>query len=402
MASRIMLYTGKGGVGKTTVAAATALRCADLGYRTIVLSTDAAHSLGDSLDKELGPEPVKVSKNLWAQEIDVYYSIEKHWRTLQRYLSAILRWQGAEGLLAEEMSVIPGMEEGASLLWVNQHYSEGEFDVIVVDCAPTAETLRLLSLPDVGRWWFDHLFPIGKRATLLLGPVARPFLDNMPLPDKEIFDAVEELFDKLGEIHGLLSDPEISTVRLVMNPEKMVIKETQRTYTYLNLYGYVTDLVAVNKLIPENAGDYMKGWREAQARYVQMVEEIFSPLPIIKIPLLEQEAVGFKMLRAVADAAFQDQDPVRVFYSARAQEYTRTDSHYELRLKLPFAKKEELSLLLRGEEITLQVGHYRRNILLPRTLVGLEVEGATFEGDTLVITFLTPEGNTQRQQRSPR
>jgi arsenite-transporting ATPase len=396
MASRIILYTGKGGVGKTTVAAATALRAAELGYSTIVLSTDAAHSLGDSLDKELGPEPVKVAKNLWAQEIDVYYSIEKHWQTLQRYLSAVLRWQGAEGLLAEEMSVIPGMEEGASLLWVNQHHAEGKYEVIIVDCAPTAETLRLLSLPDVGRWWFDHLFPIGKRATLLLGPVARPFLDNMPLPDREIFDAVEQLFDKLGEIHGLLSDPSVSTVRLVMNPEKMVIKETQRTYTYLNLYGYVTDLVAINRLIPENAGEFMAGWREAQQRYVQMVEEIFSPLPIIRIPLLEQEVVGLKMLRRLADVAFGQDDPTRVYYSVRAQEYARLNSHYELRLKLPFARKEDLSLLLRGEEITLQVGHYRRNIILPRTLVGMEVEGATFEGDTLVITFLSPEASNRK------
>ncbi len=399
MASRIVLYTGKGGVGKTTVAAATALKAADLGYRTIVLSTDPAHSLGDSLDKELGPEPVEVSNNLWAQEIDVYYSIEKHWRTLQRYLAAVLRWQGAEGLLAEEMSVVPGMEEGASLLWVNQHHSEGKYDVIIVDCAPTAETLRLLSLPDVGRWWFDHLFPIGKRATLLLAPVARPLLDNMPLPDREIFDAAEELFERLGTIHSLLSDPNVSTVRLVMNPEKMVIKETQRTYTYLNLYGYVTDLVAINRLIPESAGDFMAGWREAQQRYVQMVEEIFSPLPILKIPLLEREVVGLEMLRRFADAAFGDDDPTRLYYAGRAQEYVRRDGQYELRLKLPFARKEDLSLLMRGDEITIQVGHYRRNIILPRTMVGLEVDGATLEGDTLVITFLSPDAH-QKQHPS--
>src|SRR5919202_144709 len=201
---RIILYTGKGGVGKTTTAAATALRCAELGHRTIVLSTDAAHSLSDSFERPLVPEPVEIAPNLWGQQVDVYYSVQKYWSTLQRYLASVFSWQGIENLLAEEIAVVPGMDEGASLLWVNQHYREKKFDVIVVDCAPTAETLRLLSVPDVARWWFDRFFPIGKRATLMLGPMVRPFLDNMPMPDRTTLDAVEDLFDQLDEIHKLL------------------------------------------------------------------------------------------------------------------------------------------------------------------------------------------------------
>ncbi len=256
---RILLYTGKGGVGKTSAAAATALRCAELGYRTVVLSTDTAHSLADSFDLPLGPEPVGIGPNLWGQEADVYYSIEKHWATLQQYLAAVFTWQGIGDLLAEEIAVIPGMEEGIGLLWIDQHHREGRFDVIIVDCSPTAETLRLLSLPDTGRWWFERLFPIGKRATLMLGPLVRPFLDNMPLPDRDTLDAAKALFDQLGDLYRLLTDPEVSSVRLVMNPEMMVIREAQRSYTYLNLYGYATDAVICNRIFPAAEDGYFAG-----------------------------------------------------------------------------------------------------------------------------------------------
>jgi arsenite-transporting ATPase len=385
---RIILYTGKGGVGKTSVAAATALRCAELGHRTVVLSTDAAHSLSDSFDVPLGPEPVEIAPNLWGQEVDVYYSMEKHWATLQRYMAAVFSWQGIQNMLAEEIAVIPGMEEGASLLWVNQHATEGRYDVVVVDCAPTAETLRLLSIPDVGRWWFERLFPIGKRATLALAPIARPLLDNMPLPDRETFDAAEALFDQLDEIHRLLSNPESSTMRLVLNPEKMVIKEAQRTYTYLNLYGYVTDAVVCNRVMPEAAqGGYFDAWLETQARYLRMVEEAFSPLPILTGPFFEREVVGFEMLRRLADALFDTDDPSRILFHGQTHRVEETDEGYTLVVPLPFVEKGDISLLRSGDDLTVQVGKYRRSFVLPRVLAGLETIGAKFEGDTLRIRF---------------
>lgn len=385
---RIILYTGKGGVGKTSMAAATALRCAELSHRTVVLSTDAAHSLSDSFEVSLGPEPVEIAPNLWGQEVDVYYSIEKYWSTLQRYMAAVFSWQGVENMLAEEIAVIPGMEEGASLLWVNQHYEQDDYDVIVVDCAPTAETLRLLSLPDVGRWWFEHLFPIGRRATLALAPIARPLLDNMPLPDRETFDAAEDLFDELSDIHRLLSDPDLSSMRLVINPEKMVIKEAQRTYTYLNLYGYVTDAIICNRVMPpEVEGSYFEVWLDTQQKYLQMIEEAFAPLPILTAPYFEQEVVGFDMLRRLAGVLFDERDPAEIFFRGQAYRIEERDGEYTLAVPLPFVEKQDISLLSKGDELTVQVGGYRRTFILPRVLMGMETRGAKFEGHELRIRF---------------
>jgi arsenite-transporting ATPase len=386
-ARRILLYTGKGGVGKTSVAAATALRCAELGQRTVVLSTDAAHSLADSFDTPLGPKPVEIAPNLWGQEVDVYYSIEKHWAKLQQYLAAVFSWQGVDDLVAEEIAVIPGMEEGAGLLWIDQHYREGQFDVIVVDCAPTAATLRLLSLPDAGRWWFERLFPIGRRATLMLGPLARPFLDNMPIPDRATLDAAEAVFDQLGRLRQLLADPDLSSMRLVVNPEKMVIKEAQRTYTYLSLYGYVCDAVICNRVFPEDAGGYFSARREMQTRYLQMIEEGFSPLPILKVPYFEQEVVGQAGLRRMAEALYGDGDPARLLYRGRTQTIEEEGDSYVLSLPLPFAARDDLDLLRAGDELTVQVGNRRRNLVLPRVLSALEISQAKLVDDSLKIRF---------------
>ncbi len=385
---RIVLYTGKGGVGKTSVAAATALRCAELGYRTVVLSTDAAHSLSDSFEVELAPEPVAVAPNLWGQEVDIYYSLGKYWATLQQYLAAVFSWRGVESMLAEEIAVIPGMEEGASLLWVNQHYLDAKYDVIIVDCAPTAETLRLLSLPDVGRWWFDRLFPIGRRATLALAPIARPLLDNMPLPDRATFKATEDLFAELDKIHQLLSDSRISSMRLVVNPEKMVIKEAQRTYTSLNLYSYVTDVVVCNRVMPDTAqGSYFEAWLTSQRKYLQMVEEAFAPLPIMTAPYFEQEVAGIPMLKRLAAALFGERDPAQIFFEGQAYRIEKNADGYVLAVPLPFVDREDVSLLRKESELTLQVGARRRTFALPRVLAGRETRGAGFVEHELRIHF---------------
>lgn len=253
---------------------------------------------------------------------------------------------------------------------------------------PTAETLRLLSIPDVGRWWFDRLFPIGRRATLAQAPLARPLLNSMPLPDRETFDATEGLFDQLGDMHRVLSNPETSSMRLVLNPEKMVIKEAQRTYTYLNLYGYVTDAIVCNRVMPQQAaGSYLGAWLETQAKYLQLVEEAFAPLPILTVPYFEQEVVGFAMLRRLAMALFGEGDPSRIFFQGQTHHIKEQNGEYVLAVPLPFVEKRDISLLSKGDELTVQVRGYRRSFILPWALMGLQTQGAKFEGDVLRIRF---------------
>ena len=387
MARRILLYTGKGGVGKTTVAAATALRAAELGHRTVVLSTDPAHSLADAFGVTLGPEPVRLAPGLWGQETDVYYNLRRWWGTVHDWLRALLAWQGVDEMEAEEVAAVPGMEELASLLWINNHHESGDYDVVIVDCAPTGETLRLLSFPESARWWIDKLLPLQRRLSMVLRPVIRP-LTNMPVPDREVFDSVEGLVSQLAQLHGLLSDGEVATVRLVVNPEKMVIRETQRTFTYLNLYGYVTDAVVCNRVLPEDVGDpYFARWKEAQEGYLRLIHEAFAPLPIVTVPLLRDEVTGMEALRQMAGHLFGGDDPTRIYYPMVAHEVRAEDGGFVLSLGAPFTTKDDVSLAQRGDELFVQVGAHRRNILLPRLLSGLRATGARMEGGRLHIRF---------------
>ncbi len=383
---RIILFTGKGGVGKTTMAAATALRASQLGHRTVVVSTDAAHSLGDSFDMELKPEPRPLADNLWGQETDVYYNLETHWGTVQEWLRALLAWRGLDEMVADEVATLPGMDELSSLLWINDHYNSGRYDLIVVDCAPTAETLKLLSFPEIAGWWVEKLLPIHRRVVGALRPMVRPFTD-LPLPTEEVYAAGEDLFRRLQELRDLLCTEEAS-VRLVLNPEKMVVKEAQRTFTYLNLYGYPTDAVICNRLIPGEVEDqYFDTWKSAQQEYYRLVQESFSPLPILAVPLMTQEVVGRTMLERVADVLYGDQDPTQLFFRGRVQEVAHEDGTYVLSIALPFVGKEQISLTQSGDELTIRVGTFKRNVILPRLLVGLTAQGAKFEDDRLRITF---------------
>jgi arsenite-transporting ATPase len=385
---RIILYTGKGGVGKTTVAGATALRCSQLGYRTLVISTDPAHSLADSFDRKLGPEPTKIRENLYGQEIDVYYSIEKHWGTLKEYLRALFKWQGVDEVLAEELAILPGMEEGAAFLWVHQFAKDKEFDVIVIDSAPTGETLRLLSLPDVGRWWMEKIFPIQKRMVKVLGPAIRAITDA-PIPSEKTYDAAEDLYTRLEEIHRILSNEEVSSIRIVVNPEKMVIREAQRAYTYLNLYGYPVDLIIVNRVLPKEAtSEYFRAQRSRQNRYLKLIEESFSPLPIVQIPQLGKEVFGLKSLEEIANHLFSKKDPTKIYYTGNPMRIVSEDGAYQFYIRLPFAKKSEIKITQWGDELILQVGIHRRNIFLPRFLAGMHAKEAKLEGDELRITFV--------------
>jgi arsenite-transporting ATPase len=384
---RIILYTGKGGVGKTTVAAATALKCARLGYKTIVVSTDPAHSLRDSFNKELGPEPKKIGENLFGQEIDVYYSVEKYWGKLTEYLQSLLGWMNVDDILAEEFSVFPGMEEISAFLWVNNHYHEADYDVIIVDSAPTGETLRLLSLPDIARWWLVKIFPIEKRVMRVIKPAIR-VVSNMPLPEEKTYDAIEILFEKLDAIRQVLADPKVTSMRLVMNLENMVIKETQRAYTYLNLYGYPVDSLIINRTMPEELDHpYFKKWRKKQEKYRKDIDDMFSPLPMFDAPLFSEEIQGLKALDKFSTELFDHTDPTTIFYSEKQYKVVKNNDNFEMQLKLPFVTKKEVELFHMGDELTIHIENQKRNIFLPNFLAKLEVKKANFDGDILKVVF---------------
>lgn len=383
-------------MGKTSVAAATALRSAELGRRTVIVSTDPAHSLADSLDMTLGPEPIEVAPRLFAQEIDVLHQMDRYWGEVQEYLAAVLTWRGVDQIIAEETSVFPGMEELASLLQIVKLHDDGDNDVVIVDAAPTGETLRLLSFPEVGRWYLEKIMPLERRALQLTAPILRRLVD-VPIPDNSVFDALERLLRQLERMHELLTDPEKSTVRLVLNPEKMVIREAQRTFTYLNLYGFPVDAVISNRVLPRGVGDtYFAGWHEAQARYGQLVADAFSPVPIFQVPLFEAEVVGPDMLRRMAEAIYGDRDPTGIFYTGQAQRIDRQDSGYRLTMPLPFVSKEEIHLTQVSDELVIRIGNQKRNIILPRALVGLPVTSARHEDGVLTLMF----GNGQGSDRA--
>jgi arsenite-transporting ATPase len=388
--ARILLYTGKGGVGKTSIAAATALTCAQRGYRTIVLSTDIAHSLADVFGVELGPEPTEIAPNLWAQESDVYYNVSRYWGRIQEYAASVLRWRGLDEVLAEEMTVLPGMDEVGSLLWIAEHHDSGEYDVIVVDAAPTGETLRLLSLPEAGRWWMEKIEPIGRRITKLTGPLIHRVV-GMPIPGDEVFNAGEELFQRLEHMHDLLIDADRTSVRVVLTLERVVIKEAQRSFTYFHLYGYPTDLVVANRVLPDEVGwRYFKGWHEMQQRYAPMVEQAFAPIPILRAPFLDREVIGLEVLSELGGQLYGEADPSMPFYRGRPYSVARENGEFILSVELPFAMKEEISLSRHADELVIEVGSWRRNVVLPRALVDAPTRGAKFDEHVLKIRFAAP------------
>lgn len=384
---RIILYTGKGGVGKTSVAAATALRCAELGYRTIALSTDLAHSLSDSFDMPLGNQPHLITDNLWGQETELSQTVEEHWGTIRGYIAALLTWRGMDEVTADEIAFLPGMEELANLLYIVYYNQDKKYDVLIVDSAPTGETLRLLSFPEIMHWWMTKMFPIGRKLAGAVYPIARTLV-SMPLPSNEVFDSIQQLFSEIEKIRSLLANPEIASIRLVVNPEKMVIKEAQRTFTYLNLYGYPVDLVVCNRIIPDEVEDsYFKVWKETQSKYRQQIEDGFSPVPVFDVPLMKREIVGIPMLKNTAKALFGDKDPTRIFFHGQAHKIEKEDSNYVLTILLPFTGKKDVSLVQSGDELIIRVANFKRNIILPHILIGLAVTEARMEDGSLRIKF---------------
>ena len=398
--TRIVLYTGKGGVGKTSIAAASALLSARHGHRTIVLSTDIAHNLADAFGRKLGAEPTALAPNLWGQEPDVYFNIGRYWRTIQSYMAELFSWRGLDEVLAEEMTVLPGMDELGNLLWIADHVDSGKYDVIVVDAAPTGETLRLLSLPEASRWWIERIAPIGRRVSRLGRPMIERVI-GVPMPRDEVFAAAERLLNRLEQVHRLLADPEQSSVRIVLALEKLSIVEAQRSFTYFHLFGYPSDLVIGNRVLPAGVdGDgSFGGLRQAQQRYLPQVEAQFAPVPVRTVPQFDREMIGEERLTEIGEALFGDLDPTDFFYRGRPYRVRNVNGSHILEVALPFTSRDEVQLTRSGDEILLQVGGWRRSIVLPRALVDAPAMGAKMEDGVLRIQFKARERETTKGAR---
>ena len=384
---RVLLITGKGGVGKTTVSAATAVHAADRGYRTLVMSTDPAHSLGDAFQLDFGDRPTPIEAGLAAQQINSQQRIEESWGEVRDALTEFFDWSGLKGIEAEELTVFPGMDEIFSLVTVRDHVRSGEYDLIVVDCAPTAETLRLLSLPDVLAWYMEKMFPIGRRVAKVVRPVITK-VTSMPVADDKVFEAVARFYDRLDGIREILSDPDITSARLVMNPEKMVIAEARRTYTYLGLFGYLVDAAIVNRVLPAAVDDsYFARWREIQKSHLAAVEEGFADVAIQHLRLFDEEMVGIDRLRQVGIELFGDSDPTDRLSDGRPFRVEDVGDDVVMIVAVPLAERGDVDLMRHGNELVITVGPYRRSIILPDSLSRRHVRRAQLVEGELRITF---------------
>lgn len=402
---RILLFTGKGGVGKTTVAAATAIRCADAGARTLVLSTDPAHSLADSFDHPLQTEPTRITGTLFGQQLDAQERMEESWGEIQLYLAELFDWAGVDAVEAEELSVLPGLDEIFALTDIKQFADSGDWDVLIVDCAPTAETIRLLSLPDILAWYMERIFPATRRMNKLMKPVLSR-VTKIPMAGDNVYSATSRFYDRLDGVKELLADSTRSSVRLVVNPEQMVIAEARRTYTYLSLFGYRVDAVVANRLLPDAVSDpWFDRWKALHTKHLTAIEEGFAPLPILRAELAQTELVGVESLRAFADVLYRDRDPAAILHADDPLEITKRGNRYVLTLSLPFADRDELEVGRHGDELLVRVGPYRRAIFLPDSLRRRGVSSASLRDGRLTVTFDAgsgTRGSTRPSGRSAR
>jgi arsenite-transporting ATPase len=399
---RIILYLGKGGVGKTTIAAASALRSAQAGYRTLVVSTDIAHSLADSLDVTLTGEPVEVAPNLYAQEINVLDEIRQHWGEMQEYVGSMLRRQGMSKPIAEEMAIIPGMEEVVSLLHIHKQALEGRFERVIVDAAPTGETMRLLTMPESFQWYVARLSGWGDTTLRIAGGLIRKLM-----PEKDPFVGLNNLVAGVKELQKVLLDPTVTSYRVVLNPEKMVIKEGARAVTYLSLYGYPVDAVVVNRILPGIESDgigntrlvqpsedpYLRHLQEIQTRYLADIEREFHPLPILRSAWFDREMVGIEKLQMLAAALFPQTDPGQIFFVGQTQQILEEGNDYVLKLPLPHVELNKVKLTKRGDELFISIGNFKRELLLPAVLAQRNAGGAIFIDGILQVRF--PPGQAQ-------
>jgi arsenite-transporting ATPase len=385
---RILLFTGKGGVGKTTVAAATAVRAAEAGARTIVLSTDPAHSLADAFDVPLGDRPVQIAPRLWGQQLDARVRFEEAWSDVRSYLVDVLDWAGASSVEAEELSVVPGLDEVFALADIKSFATSGEYDLVVVDCAPTAETIRLLSLPDVLGWYMDRLFETQRRLTRLARPIMQR-VTNVPIAGESVFGAVRRFYDRLDGVRDLLIDGNVTSARLVVNAERLVVAEARRTYTYLSLFGYHVDAVIANRILPDEVDHpYLAQWKASQGANLAVIEEAFAPLPVLVSELASEEVVGLSALGMFAKRCYRDDDPARRLSFVEPFRVEAEGDTMSLSLQLPFVGRDEVDLSRTDHELVVTVGPYRRLLMLPDSLDRRSVAGARFIGDRLVIDFI--------------
>lgn len=388
---RIILMTGKGGVGKTSMAAATGWRCAEIGLKTLVLSTDPAHSLADSFDQPLGHDPIEVKPNLWGAELDALNELELNWGSVKTYITQVLQARGLDGVQAQELAILPGMDEIFSLVRVNRHYDEDDFDVLIIDSAPTGTALRLLSLPDVSGWYMRKFYKPLQGLAQMLRPIAEPIvkgLTGIPLPNNQVLDAPYEFYEKIERLERILTDNRITSVRLVTNPEKMVIKESLRAHAYLSLYGVATDLVVANRILPDTVVDpYFATWKASQQKYRQEIHENFAPLPVFEIPLYSEELVGWEALARLKKDLWGDRNPAEVLYAEQTMNVVTDNGQYRLDLYLPGIPKEQVELSKTGDELNIRIGNHRRNLVLPQTLAAMNPARAKMEEDYLRIHF---------------
>ena len=383
---RIILFTGKGGVGKTTVAASTAIKAAKEGKKTLIISTDPAHSLSDALDIKLTPEPTKVADNLFAQEFDVYYSMKKHWDHMRNMIHTVISWRGVDKVVAEELSVLPGMEEASAFLWLEKYYREGEYDVIVIDSAPTGETLTLLTLPQVAKSWMTKAF---SKKSLAVKTVTKgvQFFTGVPL-DKGL-EELDDMFKKLENIQKVFLDPEVASIRIVTNPERMVIKEARRAYTYLQLYGYNVDAVVINRILPEKSvGEAFKYYVESQKKYIAEIEEDFNPLPILKVKHQGQEVFGMEQLNKIATSLYRGKKAADVLHLDKPFEIIESEKGYFFKTKIPFAVEKDIDLKKFGDELVIDLNGRRKSIILPRFASFLKLEEYRFKAPWLVVSLV--------------
>lgn len=382
---RIIFHTGKGGVGKTTMSASTAYKCAKNGKRTLVISTDPAHSLSDSLGINLKSQPTKIAENLWGQEVNVLDEIRDHWGELQKYMSSLLITKGFEDIVADELAIAPGMEELSSLFQLNQYVKSGDFDVIIIDCAPTGESVRFLTLPDIVDWYVGKLFSVTRTAVGFIRPLIK---GTMILPDDNVFNSIERLLKQIAEVKDIVNNPNITSVRIVLNPEKMVLKESQRAFSYFNLYGYNVDAIICNKILPKISDPSFSHWNTLQSTYLEEINSSFSPIPILKNMMLDTEAVGLELLEMIGDKLYGDTDPSEIMFREQLQKIRKEGDVYVLSIYLPLVEKEKFNLKKNHDNFVIEIGNFRKNLILPRTLANLEPADANFVDGYLEIKFL--------------
>jgi arsenite-transporting ATPase len=387
------MFAGKGGVGKTSVASATGIRAAAMGHRTLIMSLDIAHSLSDifALDKGLVDQnkglPVKIEDRLWIQELDIQEEIQRNWKDVYKYIASLFSTTGFDEILAEELAVLPGMEEVSSLLYINRYVQEDDFDVIILDCAPTGESLRFISIPGILEWYIRKIFKIQRRVVSYIRPVVRRFYD-IPLPEDDYFEALQNLFERLEGIDAILTDPGITTVRLVVNPEKIVLKETQRIFLYFSLYKMCIDAIVMNRILPPSIEEkYFDDWKESQRRYLKLAEEYFSPVPILPVNLLQSEPLGKENLAKLGADIYGEHDPTQHFYHDQPYEFQQRNGQFIIRIKLPFISKEAVELNRLPEEMVVRVGEFKKHILLPRHVSAYKDVKAKMDGSYLDIIF---------------